>query len=83
MDAARRFNQLCGDPDTASGPTDTTLQNISYTELAPDLGDTHRLVAEGKGGVPGNHEKGSEARETGDDVIREPLGKILLFGIVA
>ena len=41
VDAGRRFDQLCGDPDAASGPTDTALQNVGYTELAPDLGEVN------------------------------------------
>src|SRR5215204_4708178 len=60
---------------------DATLKDITHTELTCHLAHVDRLALERKGRVPRDDEKPSLPGEACNDVLGQPVRKILLFRI--
>ena len=57
--------------------------HISNVKLPAGLLGVDRLAPVGEAGMAGDHEQGPEPRQFGDDVLRDPVGKVILRGIAA
>ncbi len=75
-------DQLGSDANPASRPLDVSAQHITHTKLAADLLRVDRLVPVGESGVARDHEHVRDPRQIGRQIPGDPIGEILLFGVV-
>jgi len=76
-------DQLDAGPDSVARPPDAPLQHIAYAQLAADLLRVSRPVPIGECGIARDHQHIREPRQIGRQVFGDPVGKILLFAVVA
>jgi hypothetical protein len=76
------IDQLSSDADPVSRALDAPPQHIAYTKLAANLPRVDWLVPVGEGGIERDHEHVGDARQLGCQISSDPVGEILLFGIV-
>ena len=77
------IDQLGSNADSAARPLDASFQHITYAQLAPDLLGVDRLVPIGERGIARDHETVGDPRQIGRQILGDPVGKILLVGVVA
>jgi hypothetical protein len=82
MRAGRGIDQLGIDADLIARPLDATLQHIADAQLAADLLCVGRLVPIGERGAARDHEHIRDPRQVGREIVGNPIGKILLAGII-
>ena len=83
MGAIIRFDQLRRDPHPARGFAHAAFEHVTHAEFAADLLDVDRLALVDEGRVAGDDEQPFEPRQTGGDVLDQPVGEILLLRIAA
>ena len=83
MIAGFGLDKLCGHPDAVAGFTETAFEHVADAEFTPDLFHIDRTALEGKGRIPGDHEKRGIAGQRRDDVLGDPIGEELLLGVAA
>src|SRR5271157_6085117 len=64
-------------------PSNTPLENISYTQFLTNLLNFYGLALVCEGRVTSNHKELWNLAERSDDLLSEPVAKVLLFGIPA
>ena len=79
MRAARRRDQLRGDPHAVAGLAQAAFEDIAHAELAADLlqVDGPALVSEGR--VAGDDMEPLKPRQAGDDVLDDAVDEIFLL----
>src|SRR5262245_1930743 len=75
------IDQLRGDPYAAAGLAYAAFENVPRSQLAAEFPDVDRLTFAGKGRVTIDNREPLLARQAGDDVLDNPVGKIRLLGI--
>ena len=83
MTAGRGVVELRGDTHAIADLSYATFDDIAHAEFDCDLLHVHRLALVGERRVAGDHEEPAQFRKPGDDVLADPVGKILLFLITA
>ena len=83
MGIGRGIDELPGDAQPTAGAAHAPFEDVADSELPPDLADVHRPVLVGEGRVAGDNEELRKARQRGDNVLDDPVGKVLLIGIGA
>ena len=79
--AGRSLDQLGGNAHPRAGLADAALEDVAHAQLAAHILDLHRpaLVTEGR--VSGDDDQFLKARELGDQVLGDPIGEVVLFGV--
>ena len=77
------IDHLGGDADPVSRELDISFDHIAHTELAADLLRVDRLAPIGERGIARDHETAFDPRQIGRQILGDPVGKILLLGVVA
>ena len=77
------INQLGSDADPGSRPLDLPFEHIAHAKLAADLLRVDRLVSVSESGIARDHEHVRDPRQIGCQISGDPVGEILLFGVVA
>jgi hypothetical protein len=81
--ASHSVNQLRGDSHPPAGLAHAAFDDVADVQLFGDLGDIHRLALEGEDGVSGDDRERGDLREVRDDILRDAIAEVLLFGIAA
>src|SRR5215831_6582217 len=76
-------DELGSDAQLTGQPLDTSLQYVVYAELVADLPRVDRLVAVGESGIARDHKHIVDPRQIGRYILGDPIGKILLLGVIA
>ncbi|HXX50651.1 MAG TPA: hypothetical protein VEI98_05120 [Xanthobacteraceae bacterium] len=76
MLAAPRVDQLSADANSLARPPDASFEHITNAELARYFGNPSRPPAIGKRGIAGDDKEVRIARQLGDDVLGNSVGKI-------
>src|SRR5262249_32602980 len=63
--------------------SDTTFEDITNSQLLPNLLYINGPALVGKAGIAGDHEETAEARQGGDDLLDDAIREILLISIAA
>src|SRR5450755_2118449 len=69
MGARGGVDQLPGYTDPITCLPDAAFKDVAHAELAAYLRHAHRADTKGEARVTGDHEKRTNARETGDDLL--------------
>src|SRR5262249_35705270 len=80
---ARGIEKLDGHPNAAADLAYAAFGHVPDADLAADLLDVGPVAPVREAGVTGDDEQGPEPRQFGDDLARDPVGKIVLRGIAA
>src|SRR5258708_6767997 len=83
MVAGLGLNKLSGHANMAAGFADTTFEHVADAELTADPFHIDRAALEGKGRIPGDHEKRGVAGQRRDDVLGDPISEELLLRVAA
>ena len=83
MGARRGIDELAGDAKLVATAADAALQHVGHAELLPNLADIDRSALVGERGVAGDDEQPAAARQRRDDLLRHPVGKVVLLRIAA
>ncbi len=83
MHAARRVDQLAGDPHPAARPAHAALEHVAHAELAADLLHVDRPAAVGEARVARDHEQPAQAGQLGGDVLDHAIGEVVLARVAA
>jgi hypothetical protein len=77
------IHELRRNPQRVPGPPHATGEYVAHTRRPPDLAGTERapLVLHARG--PRRHAKRCDAREVGDDLLREAVAEILVLRLGA
>ena len=78
-----RIDELAGDPQSLACLANPSPQNITNSELAPDLAHVDRLAPVDEARIARDHQEPLYPREPGDDVLDHSISKIILCRIVA
>src|SRR4029077_6320020 len=79
--ACNRIDQLPCDANFPRRLPHRPLEDIAHAEPSPDLLDIDRSALEGEARIASDHEQRLEARQRGDDVFDDTVGKVFLLGI--
>src|SRR6266850_3372591 len=79
--ARRGLCQLGVDANLIAGATNAATEQVARVELTPDLGRREISTLELKARRFGDDEEVREAAEHGDDVLGDPVAKVILLGI--
>src|SRR5262245_19620376 len=74
-------DQLRGDPYSIARLAHAAFEDVARPQLAAEFPDVDRFTFAGKGRVTIDNREPLLARQTGDDVLDNPVGKIRLLGI--
>jgi hypothetical protein len=74
-------NQLPIYTDTVPGPADAALEHIADTQFLSHPADIDCQALVAKGRVAGDDEQPGDKGEGGNDLLAQPVGKILLLGL--
>src|SRR5258708_35720011 len=83
MGARCSIHELSRDAHPALGLAHATFDDVPHTKLAADLLFVHRLAFVSKTRVASDHEQPADARQGGDDIFHDAVGKIILLGVAA
>lgn len=81
--ARRGIDELAGDAKLVATAADAALEHVGHAKLLPNLADIGRSALVGERGVAGDHEQPAAARQRRDDLLRHPVGKVVLRRIAA
>ena len=81
MRACNRIDQLPCDANFPRRLPHRPLEDIAHAEPSPDFLDIDRSALEGEARIARDHEQRLEARQRGDDVFDDTVGKVFLLGI--
>jgi len=76
------INELHVHPDLFAAPSDAAFDNITDTEVAPELLRVDKFALVHKGSVSGDHEASGNTREIGRQIVGDPIGEIFLVWVV-
>ena len=76
-------DELRRDPQAVAGLSHAAFQDVAGPQLPGDLADPGVLVFEREAGVAGHHGKRAPVRQSGDDVLGQAVGEVLLLGVAA
>ncbi|MEH2561920.1 hypothetical protein V1289_001547 [Bradyrhizobium sp. AZCC 2289] len=76
--AGRRIDELSRDTNPVFGLAYTAFDDIAHAKLAPHLFLVHRPALVGETRVVRDHEQPANARQGRDDLLDNPVGKIIL-----
>jgi hypothetical protein len=77
------IDQLGVYAELVARPPDAPFEHIAHAQLATNLLRVDRLVPVGKRGIARDHEHVRHPRQIGRQIVGDPVGKILLVGVVA
>jgi hypothetical protein len=77
--ACARLQKMNVDADPFSSPPHTAFDDISYAEVVSDLSHIGSGAFVGKGGVPSDEEERVDPRKLCNDVLCDPLSKVILL----
>ena len=83
MSAGLGVDELRRDAEIVAGAPDAALEHIAHAELAPELGDVHRLPLVLEGRVAREHAQVARPRQLGQDVLGQAVAEILLARVAA
>src|SRR3954451_10095132 len=81
MAASPRFYELRGNPHATTCSAHRAFDDIADAEFASDLLHVDCLSFVYEAGIAGDHEKPTDTRECGDDLLNHALREILLLRI--
>ena len=81
--AAGGIDQLGRNPHLPVRIAHAAFEDVSHAEFMRDLPGIDRLALVGEAGIAGDDEEPAIARERGDDVFGDAVGKILLLLVAA
>src|SRR4030081_3649368 len=79
MGASCSIHELSRDAHPALYLAHATFDDVPHTKLAADLLFVHRLAFVSKTRVASDHEQPADARQGGDDIFHDAVGKIILL----
>jgi hypothetical protein len=77
------LHELTGDANTVAGLSHAALEHVANAHLTSDLTDVHAATLVGEARVARDDEQPAEARQTGNDVLGDPVREMSLLGIAA
>jgi hypothetical protein len=77
------INELRVDADLFIRPLNASFEYISHAQLAANLLCVDRFVPVGERGIARDHEHVLDPRQIGRQILGDPVGKVLLVGVVA
>src|SRR5262249_50829713 len=83
LKACGAINQLRGDANTIGSFADAAFKQITHTKLAADLLNVLLFAFEARNGGARSDLKTVNAGELGDDLFRDTVDEVLVFGVSA
>src|SRR5471032_1003254 len=83
MPTIARIDQLRGDPDPVASLAHAALEHVADAKRLGHVGHRDRCFLVDEGRVTRDHVQLGQLREVSNDVLADPVGEILLFGITA
>jgi len=83
VDAGFRLDQLRADADTLAGIAKASFEHISRAKFAADTFYVNSLSLIGEGRIARDHRQPLDPRKSGDDVLDDTIGEIVLSRIAA
>ena len=83
MIASLGVDELDIDPHAVAAALHRTFEHVAHVQFAADLLHVEGLALVGKGGVTGDHERASDAREIGGQALGHAIDEIVLLGVAA
>ena len=77
------IDQLSVDTDLVAQPPHAAFEHIAHTKLAADLLGGDPLALIGERGIDRDHQHARDARQISRQILGDPIGEVLLLGIVA
>ena len=81
--AARGFDELGGNANPVTGLTNTAFEGELNAEFAAYVWDTECLVLVDECRIARDDEQSGDLAEVSDDILRDAVTEVLLFGIAA
>src|SRR5260370_14112978 len=83
MNGGLSLDKLGIDSQPLAGLAYATCEHVPHAQLAADPLHVHCLSLVSEAGIAGDNEQPFDAREACDDVLYNPVGKVLLLRIAA
>ena len=83
MGTCKRVDELGADSQPIAAAADAAFQHVAHAKLAGDLAHVDGAVLVDERGVSGDDEQPSDVGKTGDQILCEAIGEVVLIGIVA
>ena len=83
MATGDRVDELRANAQPLAAAAHAALQHVAHAKLARDLAHVDGAVLVDEGGVAGDDEQPSDVGKTGDQVLGEAIGEVVLIGIAA
>ena len=81
MVARQTVNQLRRDTNALAGLANTAFEHIGHAQCPGNFADVGRLPLIREAGIAGDYEEPSYSRQRGDQILGDPVGKILLVRV--
>jgi len=77
-----RIDQLSINTNLSTRPPDASFEQVTHAQFAPNPPRVDGLVLVSEGGIARNYQAVPDPRQIGRQILSNPIGEILLFGVV-